>query len=56
MIGIAIALILLGLVLSPFIWIVGVPVFVVGLVLVGLFFAGFGRRAARGETPTEHRF
>jgi hypothetical protein len=56
MIGVAIALILLGLVLAPFVWIVGVPVFVVGLVLIGLFFAGFGRRAAEGETPAEHRF
>jgi hypothetical protein len=51
MIGVAIALIVLGVVLGflmPFGWILGG----VGLILAILYFAGFGRRAARGEQPT----
>jgi hypothetical protein len=51
MIGIAIALIVLGVLfgflMPPFGWFVGG----VGLVLAILFFAGFGRRAARGDQP-----
>jgi hypothetical protein len=50
MIGIAIALIAIGVVLGflmPFGWIIGG----VGLILAILYFAGFGRRAARGEQP-----
>ena len=52
MIGIAIALIVLGVVFGfflPFGWIIGA----VGLVLAIGWFAGFGRRAARSEQPTQ---
>lgn len=48
MIGVGIALVLVGIVflfIAP--W-VGIPVGIVGLVLAILWFAGFGRRAARG--------
>ena len=31
---------------------VGIPVGIVGIVLAGLWLAGFGRRSARGEQPT----
>jgi membrane protein implicated in regulation of membrane protease activity len=51
MIGVAIALIVIGVLFGfflPFGWVVGI----VGLVLAVLYFAGFGRRAARGEQPT----
>ncbi|MES1247255.1 MAG: hypothetical protein ABUS54_06245 [Actinomycetota bacterium] len=51
MIGIGVALIIVGIVflfVSP--W-VGIPVGVVGLVLAILYFAGFGRSAGRGEQP-----
>jgi hypothetical protein len=50
MIGIAIAFIVIGVVLGffmPFGWIIGG----LGLVLAILYFAGFGRRAARGDQP-----
>jgi len=50
MIGIAIALIVIGVLLGflmPFGWIIGG----VGLILAILYFAGFGRRAARGGQP-----
>jgi hypothetical protein len=52
MIGIALALIVLGVVLGfvmPFGWIIGG----VGLVLAVMFLAGFGRRAARGAPPAD---
>lgn len=52
MIGLALALIVLGVVFGfflPFGWIIGA----VGLVLAVLYLAGFGRRAARGDTPTQ---
>lgn len=51
MIGIAIALIVIGVLFGfflPFGWVVGI----VGLVLAVLYFAGFGRRAARGDEAT----
>jgi len=51
MIGVGIALIVVGVVLLFVIPWVGIPVGVVGLVLAVLYFAGFGRRAARGEQP-----
>jgi hypothetical protein len=50
MIGAAAALIIIGLVsllLLP--WFVGVVVVAVGVVLLVLFLAGFGRRAAEGR-------
>ena len=52
MIGIAIALIVIRVLFGfflPFGWIVGI----VGLILAVLYFAGFGRRAARGEQPNQ---
>jgi len=52
MIGIAIALIVMGVLFGfflPFGWVVGI----VGLVLAVLYFAGFGRRASRDEHPTQ---
>jgi hypothetical protein len=55
MIGIAIAFVLIGVIFLFLVPWVGIPVGVVGLVLVLLWFAGFGRSAARGEQPTEPR-
>ena len=44
------ALIVVAIVLSLFgFWIVGVPVAIVGLILLVLFLLGFGRRAAEGR-------
>jgi len=51
MIGVAIALVVLGLIFLFIVPWVGIPVGVVGIVLVVLYFAGFGRRAARGQQP-----
>lgn len=52
MIGIAIALIVMGVLFGfflPFGWVVGI----VGLVLAVLYFAGFGRRGSRGDHPPQ---
>ena len=50
MIGVGIALIVVGLVFLFIIPWVGIPVGIVGIVLAVLWVAGFGRRAAeRGE-------
>jgi len=49
MIGVGIALIVVGIVFLFIVPWVGVPVSLVGLVLLVLWFAGFGRSAARGE-------
>jgi Flp pilus assembly protein TadB len=51
MIGAAIALILVGVVFLFFVPWVGIPVGVVGLVLLVLYLVGFGRRAARETQP-----
>ncbi len=51
MIGPALGLIVIGLVLIFFLPWVGVPVALVGLVLLVLFLVGFGRRAATGRQP-----
>ncbi len=51
MIGPALGLIVIGLVLIFFLPSVGVPVALVGLVLLVLFLVGFGRRAATGRQP-----
>jgi hypothetical protein len=51
MIGAGLALIVLGLIFLFIIPWVGIPVGIVGVVLAVLYFAGFGRRAARGEQP-----
>jgi Flp pilus assembly protein TadB len=54
MIGVGIALIVLGVIFLFMIPWVGVPVGIVGVVLAVLWFAGFGR-AARREPPIERR-
>ena len=55
MIGVGIALVILGVVmlfLVPWVgWIVGF----VGLLLAVLWFVGFGRSASRGENPANRR-
>jgi Flp pilus assembly protein TadB len=53
MIGVAIALLLIGVVLLFLIPWVGIPVGIVGLVLVGLWMAGFGRRAMDQDQPAD---
>jgi Flp pilus assembly protein TadB len=55
MIGLGIALIVVGLIFLFIIPWVGIPVGIVGIVLAVLYFAGFGRRAARGEQPQQTR-
>jgi len=47
-IGLALALVVVGIIILFFLPWVGVPLAVVGLVLLILFVAGFGRRAAQG--------
>jgi hypothetical protein len=50
MIGIVLALAVVAIVLSLFgLWIAGIPVAVVGAVLLVLYLVGFGRRAAQGR-------
>jgi Flp pilus assembly protein TadB len=46
MIGLALALVVVGIVLLFFLPWVGIPVGIVGVVLLILFLVGFGRRAA----------
>jgi Flp pilus assembly protein TadB len=53
MIGIGVALIVIGLIFLFIVPWVGIPVGIVGVILAILYFAGFGRRAARGEQPTQ---
>ena len=53
MIGVGIALVVLGIIFLFIVPWVGIPVGIVGLVLAVLWFLGFGRRAARGEQPTQ---
>jgi membrane protein implicated in regulation of membrane protease activity len=55
MIGVGIALIVVGLVFLFIIPWVGIPVGIVGLVLAVLWVAGFGRRAARDDTTARRR-
>ncbi len=55
MIGVGIALLIVGIVLLFVVPWVGIPVGVVGLVLAVLWLAGFGRSVARGEQPVERR-
>lgn len=55
MIGLGIAFIIVGLIFFFTLFWVGVPVALIGIVLVVLYFAGFGRRAARGEQPQQPR-
>ena len=51
MIGVAVACLLIGVLLLFLIPWVGIPVGIVGLVLVVLWMAGFGRRAVHGDQP-----
>jgi uncharacterized membrane protein YccF (DUF307 family) len=53
MIGLGIAFLLVGIIFLFIIPWVGIPVGIVGLVLAVLWLAGFGRRAARGDQPTQ---
>ena len=54
MIGVGIALIVIGVIFLFLIPLVGIPVGIVGLLLAILWAAGFGRRAA-GRDPYEDR-
>jgi Flp pilus assembly protein TadB len=56
MIGVGLALVVVGIIFLFVIPWVGIPVGIVGLVLAILWMAGFGRRAARGEQPADRRF
>jgi len=51
MIGVGIALVIVGIVFLFIVPWVGIPVGIVGLALAILWVAGFGRRAMRGEQP-----
>jgi hypothetical protein len=51
MIGLALALIAIGIVFLFFLPWVGIPVGLVGLALFVAYLAGFGRRAAEGKQP-----
>jgi hypothetical protein len=55
MIGVGLALVVVGIIFLFVIPWVGIPVGIVGLLLFGLWLAGFGRRAARGEQPVDRR-
>jgi hypothetical protein len=55
MIGLGIALLLIGVVTFFFMPWVGIPAAIIGIVLVGLFLAGFGKRAARDTTVSDRR-
>ena len=55
MIGVGIAFIVLGIILLFLIPWVGIAAGVVGLVLAIIWVAGFGRRAAEGDTVTDRR-
>jgi hypothetical protein len=55
MIGLGIALLVVGVVTLFFMPWVGVPAAIVGIVLIGLFFLGFGKRAARDTTVSDRR-
>jgi hypothetical protein len=56
MIGVGIALVIVGIVFLFIVPWVGIPIGIVGLVLAVLWLAGFGRRAVRGERPVERRY
>jgi membrane protein implicated in regulation of membrane protease activity len=51
MIGVGIALVVVGVVFLFVVPWVGIPVAIVGFVLAVLWLAGFGRRIVRGERP-----
>jgi hypothetical protein len=51
MIGAGLALIVIGIIFLFIIPWVGIPLGIVGIILAVLYFAGFGRRTARGQQP-----
>ena len=51
MIGAGLALIVIGIIFLFIIPWVGIPLGIVGIILAILYFAGFGRRTARGQQP-----
>jgi hypothetical protein len=55
MIGVGIALLIVGIVFLFIVPWVGIPVGIVGIVLAALWVAGFGRRAVRGDQPDGRR-
>jgi Flp pilus assembly protein TadB len=55
MIGVGVGLIVLGIIFLFIIPWVGIPIGIVGIILAVLYFAGFGRRAARGQQPQQPR-
>jgi hypothetical protein len=55
MIGVGVAMLVVGLILLFMLPWVGIVLGIVGLVLTVLWFAGFGRRAARAEQPADRR-
>jgi hypothetical protein len=55
MIGVGIALVIVGIILLFALPWVGIVVGVVGLALLGFWLAGFGRSAMRGEHPAKRR-
>ncbi|HEY3576980.1 MAG TPA: hypothetical protein VGK68_03160 [Gaiellaceae bacterium] len=55
MIGVAIAFIVVGIILLFLIPWVGIAAGIVGLVLAVLWVAGFGRRAAAGNSAADRR-
>jgi membrane protein implicated in regulation of membrane protease activity len=55
MIGVGLALLLIGVVTLFFMPWVGIPAAIVGIVLVVLFLLGFGKRAARDTTVSDRR-
>ncbi|MFN2628289.1 MAG: hypothetical protein ABR569_06600 [Gaiellaceae bacterium] len=54
MIGLALVLVVLGIVTFFFMPWVGIPAAIIGIVLLGLFLAGFGKRAAE-DPPASDR-
>ncbi len=52
MIGVALALVVIGIIFLFVIPWVGIPVGIVGLILAVLWLAGFGRRGAREDEST----
>jgi uncharacterized membrane protein YccF (DUF307 family) len=49
--GAAFALVVVGIALLFVVPVVGIPLGIVGLILLGLYLAGFGRRAATRSGP-----
>ena len=51
MIGVALAAIVVGIIMTFFLPWVGIPIGVVGLILLIVYLAGWGRRAAEQSQP-----